>query len=356
MITRPTPALVSLAAALLSMLAIVTLEPGCGESAPSTEGTGVPGAERYAPVTIRHSDPANAGVLAYGKRERIYERELAKVNARIEWVPAVGAFSANFDAMNSGAINAASAAISPIVGALSRNLQFQIYSISDPGSTQLAGILSPRGSDIRTVRDLVGHRVAVNLGAHGDYMLLRALQNEGIPADRVTRVPIQPPDAAAAFATGQIDAWSVFGAYYTTAVRNGANVIVREEDLRSDDVGVSAANVELLRRNPAAFQTFLRVTQELVELAHQHPERFQNVFTSRGPTAISGEELQIAIDDTRRLPLPRVPTANDRTRIANVAQLLYANDSLDREIAVDEIVFDLDAAAGTLALAEEAAR
>ncbi|HKO91004.1 MAG TPA: NrtA/SsuA/CpmA family ABC transporter substrate-binding protein [Polyangiaceae bacterium] len=294
-------------------------------------------------VVIKFSDPGNAGALAYAKREGILERELAKADAEIEWVPGAGSFSASFEAMNSGAINASGAAVSPIIGALSHNLKFKIFSIGDPGGTRRAGILA-RDEKITRPADLVGKRVAVNWAAHGDYILLRALEKYGVPADQVTRVPIQPPDAAAAFATGKIDAWSTFGVFYSTALANGAHVVASEDELGSDDVTVTSANVAVLEKNPAAFLVFVRVVQELTRESRQHPEKFQNVFVSKGPTATSGARLQADIEDARSTPIQRVPTPADKQRVSNVAKLLFDHGSIDRKIAVDEIVFDLDAA------------
>ena len=302
----------------------------------------------YEPIVVRFADQANAGIFAYARREHILEPELAKVNATLEWVSAPGAFSASFDAMNSGAINASGGAISPIIGALSHNLRFKIYGIADGGNATPAGIISPPQSSIRSVKDLVGKRVAVNWAAHGDYILLKALGNLGIPPSQVERVPIQPPDAAAAFATGKIDAWSTFGTFFNSAIRNGAHVLAYEKEIASDDVGVLAASETVLRKNPAAFQAILRVSQELITLAHQSPEKFQNVFRDKGPTALSGDELQSAIADSRAQPLYRVPTPADRARIKNVSQLFFANKSIDRQISVDEIVFDVDQAAAAL--------
>jgi sulfonate transport system substrate-binding protein len=327
---------------------------GCDSPAPprtdpsATAGSAASAASlagAHEPVVIRFSDPQNYGVLAYAKREKILERELAKVGASIEWVPAAGAFSANFEAMNSGAINASAGAISPIIGALSHSLRFKIFAISDPGGIRQAGVISPAASDIREVKGLVGKRVAVNLAAHGDYVLLKALANDNVPADQVTRLPIQPPDAAAAFATGKIDAWSTFGVFYSTAIRNGAHVLVSEDRIQSDDVGVMAANAAILEKNPAAFQVLIKVSQDLTQVARAHPEQFQNVFTDKGPTAVSGDELKTAIEGTRELPPYRVPTAADRVRVGNVSKIFYDNKSIDRQIPVDQIVFDVDEAA-----------
>jgi len=335
--------------AILS-LCLAGLASGCKSSEASTTGNpgkaGSPSAPTSAEsVVIRFSDPGNAGILAYAKREGILERELAKVGASLVYVPGPGAFSASFEAMNSGAINTSGGAISPIIGALSHNLKFKIFAIADPGGIRQAGVISPASSSVRELKALVGKRVAVNSAAHGDYILLKALANEGIPADQVTRIPIQPPDAAAAFATGRIDAWSTFGVFYSTAVRNGAHVLVTEDKIQSDDVGVLAASATNLERGPEAYQVIIRVSQELTALAHEHPEQFQNVFTDKGPTAVSGDELRIAIEETRRLPAYRAPTPTDRARVGNVSKIFYDNKSIDRQIPVDEIVFDVDAAA-----------
>jgi sulfonate transport system substrate-binding protein len=318
---------------------------GCkGAPRPSEASTA---ASKYEPIEIRFSDPGNGGssVMAYARREGVLDKELAKVNAKIVWVPGAQAFSANFEAMNAGAINASGGAISPIVGALAHNLKFKVFAIGDPAGMKQAGIVVPADSPIKTVKDLVGKRVAVNVAAHGDYMLLKALANADVPAGSVERVNIQPPDAAAAFATGKIDAWSTFGVFFTTAVRNGARILARESDLNSDDVTIMAANAAVLEKNPAAFQVLINTVNQLIDIAHQHPERFQNVFTDKGPTALTGDELQIAIENTRTQSKLRVATVADRTRVANVAHLFALNRSIDREISADEIVFDADAAA-----------
>ena len=330
------------AVAAVLYLLMVTAAGGCRrERAPEA------GADRsgHKPVVIKFSDPGNAGVMAFARRDGRLARELAKVNATIEWVPAAGAFSANFEAMNTGAINASGAAISPIIGALAHNLQFKIFAIADRGLSRNAGLIVPGNSAIKDVKDLVGKRVAVNAAAHGEYLLLRALERARVPADKVERIPIQPPDAAAAFATGKVDAWATFNVFFATAVRNGARVLAYEADLESDDVSVTAANVAVLEQNPAAFQVFIKVVGELTEEARRHPEKFQNVFTDKGPTAVSGPLLEVAIAETRLLTPPRVPTAVDRQRVTNVATLFHAHRTIDRAVRAEDVLFDVDAAA-----------
>ena len=71
---------------------------------------------------IRFADPGNHGIIAYAKANGSFDEPLAEVGATIEWVPAAGAFSANFDLLQSGEINTHQAAVSPIIGAVSNGL------------------------------------------------------------------------------------------------------------------------------------------------------------------------------------------------------------------------------------------
>ena len=105
---------------------VVAAFSGCNRASPSVDAAR-PAASVLAkgaaeePLVVGFSDPVNAGIFAYAKREGILERELAKVNASIRWVPGAGAFSASADAMNTGVMNAAGGAI--------------IYATQPPGPT-----------------------------------------------------------------------------------------------------------------------------------------------------------------------------------------------------------------------------
>ena len=174
---------------------------------------------------------------------------------------------------------------------------------------------------------------------------VEGLANEGIPASKVERFPIQPPDAAAAFATGKIDAWSTFATFFNAAVRNGAHVVALEKDIASDDVGVLAASEAVLRKNPAAFQTDPArqpgAHRAGAPVAGEVPERVPRQGAD-GPVGRRTAQRNRGQPDQ---PLYRVPTPTDRTRIHSVSQLFFANKSIDRGISVDEIVFDVDQAA-----------
>lgn len=337
---RPLVALTG--ALLLSVSALAACgsdDPSSASEAPSDDAAASDG-----DFVIRFADPGNHGIIAYAKANDSFVEPLAEVGATIEWVPAAGAFSANFDLLQSGEINTHQAAVSPIVGAVSNGLPFQIFSISDPAEETGDGIVATPGSGITTVEELAGHRVAVNAKAHGEWLLLQALTEAGVDVDSVERVPIQPPDAAAAFASGEIDAWATFGSFFATAVAGGGVPIITGADYESpDDVGIVGASPEALAENPEAYAVFVEVYAELTELARENPEDFVNVFTDSGPEAYEGAVYDAAVEDLRNSPTPHVPTAADEERIQRVLQLFIDHGVVEPTIGLDDVVVDVTA-------------
>lgn len=342
-------------AALVSLIALALFAVACGDDGDSeTSATVAPGdttsdasaAEpQYEAITVKIlGGSANSGIFPYAKKTGILERELAKVNAKIEWVEGPAAFSAALDAMKAGNITASQAAVSPVVGALIAGLDFKIFSISPPSEAKSAGIVARKDSGIKTVKDLVGKRVAVNPAAHGEYILLKALEEAGIPFDEVERVPIQPPDAAAAFASGSVDAWATFNTFFTGALANGATLLTYESDLDSQDVGVIAASSEQLEKNPAAFKVIVDVYNQLVEEGIKEPEKFQNIFQTSGPTAVTGATLAQQIEDTKLTPKAELATPEGVARVQGVLDLFVEAGVLQKAASVDDVVFDVNAA------------
>ena len=277
--------------------------------------------------------PATTGWSPTPRREGSFDEPLAEAGATIEWVPAAGSFTANFDLLKSGTINTHQAAVSPILGALSNGLDFQIFAISEPSDAGGDGIVATAESGITTVEDLEGKRVAVNGKGHGEWILLKALTEAGVDVDSVERVPIQPPDAAAAFASGEIDAWATFGAFYTTALaQGGVEVLPTTELEENDDVGVVGAAPDLLESNPEAFAAFVEVLADLADQAAETPEEFVNVFTDSGPEAYEGEVYDAAVEDAAKEAVFRIPTDEDVERVERVLQLFVENGVVESRL------------------------
>lgn len=149
-------------------------------------------------------------ITQISKQRGEFEKNLAAQDIKVEWVgpfpnhapslQAVVGGSADFGFW--GSTTPALAAIlagSPLVFT-----QFLVYA---PRST---AIIVKKDSGIDSVRDLVGKRVAVNRSGLGEFLVVAALEKNGVPRDAVEFVYLNPPDAAPAFGQGKVDAWSMW--------------------------------------------------------------------------------------------------------------------------------------------------
>ncbi|WP_131742019.1 ABC transporter substrate-binding protein [Actinomadura roseirufa] len=331
-------------AAAAAAAALLGLTSACGDEAKAGGSRGGSGS-----AVIKLKNPGNAGPLAYAKREKILERRLKAVGARVEWGGSYASFTATIDAVRAGSVNALEGAISPALGYLANSRDIKIFSVTDPVTDRTApprdGLVVPAKSPVRSVKDLEGKQVAVNKGGRGEYLLLLALRQNGIPADKVKRVYLNPVQGASAFATGKVDAWWAIVDAYPEVVAKGARVLLNGRDLPDRDLNIWAARTELLNKHPEAVKVFLDTLRELTEQEKRSPERFQNVFLQKGPTAVSGARLQDNLAKARFENVPRYAGAEDGKYIDDVAGVFRQYGVLPAAIPAAEVIFDLRGAA-----------
>lgn len=308
----------------------------CGGGSEASEATD---------VTIKIPDPGNSGVLAYAKKTGVLEKELAKDGARLEWGGEYASFTATIDAVRSGSINVLQGAISPAIGYLSTSDDLKIFAVAprttNPDAPIGDGLVVPAKSPVKTLTDLKGEKVAVNRGGRGEYLLLKALDQAGLPHDFVERVYLNPQEAAGAFASGKVDAWWAIVRGYPAAVANGARTIVSNLDVDDDDLTIFAARTEVVDANPDALRTFQRVVTDLTEQSRRDPERFQNVFTDSGPTAVTGAALERDVEVTRYSEPFRLVTDDDVAQVQTVSDYFYDNQLISKPVKATAAVVQL---------------
>jgi sulfonate transport system substrate-binding protein len=151
-----------------------------------------------------------SGLPLIAKERGEFAKTLAKDDIRIQWIgpfpnhaptiQAVVGDSADFSF--GGSTTPALAAIiagSPLV--------FSLFAVIVPRTT---AIIVRGDSAIKTVSDLAGKSVAVNRSGLGEFLLVAALEKYNVDRKTVRFVYLNPPEAAPAFGSGQVDAWSMW--------------------------------------------------------------------------------------------------------------------------------------------------
>jgi sulfonate transport system substrate-binding protein len=172
------------------------------------------GARAAAPKTIRIGWQKN-GVLALAKSQGALEKLFAARGIAIEW----SEFSSGpplLEALGAGALDLGPTGdVPPLFAQAARgNL---VYIGTYKGSSAGSAILVHKDSPIQTLTDLKGKKLAFKRGSSAHNVAVQALRKAGLSLSDVTLVDLSPPDAAAAFKTGSIDAWSIWDPYTAVA-------------------------------------------------------------------------------------------------------------------------------------------
>jgi sulfonate transport system substrate-binding protein len=84
----------------------------------------------------------------------------------------------------------------------------------------------PKDSPIKSVAELKGKKVALNKGSNVHYLLVKALEKQGLKFTDVQAVYLPPADARAAFERGAVDAWVIWDPFLAAVEKqSGARLL-----------------------------------------------------------------------------------------------------------------------------------
>ncbi|KAF1049171.1 ABC transporter substrate-binding protein [Xylophilus sp.] len=158
---------------------------------------------------------------------------------------------------------------------------------------QEGGFYVLEGSSIRTARDLIGRKVAVNtLGAHSEFILREYLDRAGLTpeeARQVTLVVIPPVNGEQVLREGQVEVATLGGILRDKALeRGGIRKLFSDHDLYGAfNAGSYVVRRELIRDRPEVVRDFVQGVARAVEWERDTPveqvrERFADIIRRRG--------------------------------------------------------------------------
>lgn len=123
-------------------------------------------------------------------------------------------------AMASGDVQIGEAGSSPIVAAASQGQDIKLFWILDDIADAEALIVR-NGSGINSVKDLPGKKVATPFVSTAHYQLMAIMKTDGVDAKKVNVMNLRPPEIAAAWERGDIDAAFIWDPVLSKIKGNG---------------------------------------------------------------------------------------------------------------------------------------
>ncbi|MES2303227.1 MAG: ABC transporter substrate-binding protein [Pseudomonadota bacterium] len=162
-------------------------------------------------------------------------------------------------------------------------------------------ILVEARSPARSIRDLVGKRIATTRGSVGHFLVLRALEDARLASDAVKLIFLSPSDSRAALQTGAIDGWSTWVPYTAAALAEGARIVV-DGGAFSEGVAFDVASARAIRDKRHILADFLKREAKAFAWANDHAEDYARILAQE-----TGLPFPIALTTVQLSARQRVP-------------------------------------------------
>lgn len=170
------------------------------------------------------------GLTVVARQQRVIEKALEPKGIKVRWVE----FTAGppvVEALNVGSIDLGYVGDAPPIFGQSAGSAIVYVAALGPDGEGEAIIVKP-GSPIQSLADLKGKKIGVAKGTSAHNLLIAALEKANVAYSDITPVFLSPADAAAAFASDKIEAWSIWDPFFAIAeTRYDPRVLVRASDV-----------------------------------------------------------------------------------------------------------------------------
>jgi taurine transport system substrate-binding protein len=249
-----------------------TLLVGCGNSEQKNNEnkaeSSAPATAAELPKEVRFAWGGGPRVWVLGKADGDFEKALG---TKIKWVEfASGSDVLNYFAANE--IDIARFGSSPAVAGITRGLPIEVIGLEGLISTAERLIVKP---EIKSVKDLVGKRVAFPPNSTAQYALEQALALENVDKSKIKLLPLKPAEIVSAWTRGDIDAAYVWGPFTQQIEQQGGQEIFATSQLNDQGILVYnnfAVRKEFAEKHPDLVVKFLKEYQVQVDEYQKDPK------------------------------------------------------------------------------------
>lgn len=276
--------------------------------------------------------PASLALKEFGWAEEVFEEQ----GIEVEWVLSHGSNKA-LEFLNSNSVDFGSAAGAAALIAKSNGSAIEsVYIFSKPEWTAL---VATADSDILSVEQLEGKKVAATLGTDPYIFLLRSLQEVGLSSEDLEIVNLQHADGANALLTGQVDAWAGLDPHMAKVeVDSGANLFLRDHD--KNTYGTLNVRSEFAKQHPEVVEKVIEVYEKARKWVIENPEEAAEILAREADMDLEVAEKSLERNDFSD-PIPgekqieALHAAGEVLQVENIIQ-----ENMDVKELVDELIVD----------------
>ena len=295
-------------------LASVATTAGCGSSSSASGDSPSSGGAKTTQVTVGIIPIVDVAPLYLGQKQGFFSErgidlkmELAQGGAAI--VPGVVSGQFQFGFSNTTSLMLAQTKGVPIKSVVNG------VATNGKVGADVTGVVVKKDSSVKSAKDLVGKKVAVNtLRNIGDTTVRETVRKDGGDPTKVEFVELPFDQMPAAVEAGQVDAAWMGEPAMTMAKGKGARVVASpfaETDPKLT-VATYFTSTKVLQESPDLVKKFTEAMTESLTYASEHPDEARQILTTY--TKIDAKVVE-------KLILPSWPTEIDMASLEKLASL-----------------------------------
>ncbi|NET51262.1 MAG: ABC transporter substrate-binding protein [Merismopedia sp. SIO2A8] len=284
----------------LAFLCSLLVAVGCGTPAPESTTTGSgPEASPEATevprtgdkIVIGYSNWAGWWPWAIAEQEGLFAANGA--NVEMKWFDG---YLASMEAFAAGQLDGNCQTLNDTISFAADAVNGEVVVLVNDNSAGNDKIIVAEG--INSLEDLKGKTVGLEEGVVDDFLLTLALEDNGMSRDDIVIKNLETGAAAAAFASGQIDAVGAWPPYWQIALeREGSKELLSSVDYPGAIPDLLAMSQTIIDEQPDQVQAIVNTWFDVLDFMDTNPEEADKIMAARAGVTV--EEFQKFKEGTR---------------------------------------------------------
>jgi sulfonate transport system substrate-binding protein len=231
------------------------------------------------------------GALLVVKAQRALEQRFEPLGVRVRWIEF--AFGPPLlEALGAGAIDYGYTGDSPPIFAQAAHANL-LYAGAIPARGYGQAVVVPAASSIQDIAGLTGKKVAVAKASSAHNLLVAALESVNLPWSDITPVYLAPPDAAAAFVRGAVDAWSIWDPFLAIAeLKQKARALPLDRSVSAQN-SFFLVNGDFAAKHPDVVATINGAVATATTWADEHRDQVATILSEASGVELAAESRSV---------------------------------------------------------------
>ncbi|UOQ91703.1 aliphatic sulfonate ABC transporter substrate-binding protein [Halobacillus shinanisalinarum] len=261
------------------------------------------------------------------------EEALKEEGIDVEFVLSQGSNKA-LEFLNSSSVDFSSSAGAAALMAKANGSPVEsVYLYSKPEWTAL---VTNADSNISSVEDLKGKKVAATLGTDPYIFLVRALKEHGMSPDDIELVNLQHADGASALSAGNVDAWAGLDPHMARLeLESDAKLFYREPTFNT--YGSLNVRSDYAEKHPEVVKTVIEAYEKARKWTIENPEEAAKILAEEANIDLAVAKKEMERNDFSD-PIPGEPL---KETVKGAGKVLKEVEIIDQDVKIEELTKEL---------------